>query len=206
MRNRWRWRGSAHFWERQYQAGGWSGAGSYNELATFKAEIINAFISSNNIQRAIELGCGDGNQLSLIDYPEYLGFDVSETALEKCRSRFSDDNTRSFKLMEHYAGETADLSLSLDVIYHLIEDPVYDQYMETLFDSSTRFVIVYSSNKKGQQEKMHLAVRHRQFTNWVDQNRPGWHLRDKIPNRYPIERYPYPKGSFSDFYIFENVG
>lgn len=48
--------------------------------------------------------------------------------------------------MDAYANETADLTLSLDVIYHLIEDNVFFTYMDRLFDSSTKFVIIYSLN------------------------------------------------------------
>lgn len=38
------------YWEARYKNGGNSGAGSYNKLALFKAEIINEFIKKNNIK------------------------------------------------------------------------------------------------------------------------------------------------------------
>jgi hypothetical protein len=57
--------GSLGFWENNYQKGGDSGSGSYDQLAIFKADIINSFIKQNNIKTVIEFGCGDGNQLSL---------------------------------------------------------------------------------------------------------------------------------------------
>ena len=37
-----------------------------------------------------------------------------------------------------------DLSLSLDVIYHLVEDRVFDLHMKTLFYSS-KYVIIFST-------------------------------------------------------------
>ncbi|MBF0231573.1 MAG: class I SAM-dependent methyltransferase [Desulfamplus sp.] len=138
--------GSESYWKSRYEAGGNSGNGSYNKLAGFKAEILNTFVSENGITSIIEYGCGDGNQLSLAQYPKYTGFDVSQKAIDMCLKRFSKDETKTFKLMCTYAGESAELTLSLDVIYHLIEDSVFAGYMNRLFDSSNKFVAIYSSD------------------------------------------------------------
>lgn len=46
----------------------------------------------------------------------------------------------------------ADLSLSLDVIYHLVEDEVFETYINTLFKSARRYVIIYSSNSDDNEE------------------------------------------------------
>jgi hypothetical protein len=196
--------GSAAYWEQRYAGGGDSGVGSYTKFAKFKAEVLNAFVASNNIDTVIELGCGDGNQLSLANYPRYLGFDVSTTAVDLCLSKFADDKSKSFKLLDQYAGETADLTLSLDVIYHLIEDDQFDQHMRILFESATRFVIIYSSNTDDNHHK-HRHVKHRQFTSWIEQNVVGWSLDRHIGNRYPY-RGDHEEGSFADFYICKKNG
>ena len=39
-----RFRDSKHYWEDRYASGGNSGSGSYNKLAEFKSEVINAFV------------------------------------------------------------------------------------------------------------------------------------------------------------------
>lgn len=36
-----------------------SGAGSYGRLADFKAEIINQFVTENDVREVVEWGCGD---------------------------------------------------------------------------------------------------------------------------------------------------
>ena len=72
---------SEKYWVNRYNGGGNSGEGSYGQLAEFKAEIINEFVRRNVITSVIELGCGDGNQLKLAEYPLYIGFDVSLKAL-----------------------------------------------------------------------------------------------------------------------------
>ena len=41
----------------------------------------------------------------------------------------------------------ADLTLSLDVIYHLVEDDVFVSAMRALFDKAARFVVIYASNQ-----------------------------------------------------------
>jgi len=127
--------GSAAYWENRYSAGGNSGAGSYGQLASFKADVINDFVATHRVKTVIEFGCGDGNQLSLAKYPSYLGFDVSSTAVSKCRELFKSDPSKSFRLLSEYENEIADLTLSLDVIYHLVEDEIFERYMRNLVSS-----------------------------------------------------------------------
>ena len=193
---------SRSYWEERYAIGGNSGCGSYSILAEFKAEVINAFVREHGVQSVVELGCGDGNQLRLADYPRYLGFDVSETAVAKCRRLFRGDRTKAFALMDDYAGERAELALSLDVVFHLIEDAVFEGYMRTLFDAADRYVIVYSSNTNDNIAYPSPHYRNREFTGWIELNEPGWRLAGHVPNRYPY-RGDVRTGSPSDFYIFE---
>lgn len=68
------------YWEDRYAAGGTSGLGSTGTIAQFKAEVINDFVEDRRIQTLIEFGCGDGNQLALARYENYLGLDISKSA------------------------------------------------------------------------------------------------------------------------------
>ena len=198
-------RGSEPYWERRYASGGTSGPGSYGKLALFKAEIINRFVADHSVQSVIEFGCGDGNQLELAAYPNYLGVDVSETALARCRKRFREDRSKSFELAADYDGSKAELALSLDVIFHLVEDSVFEHYMARLFDAATRFVIIYSSNRDERvSDPAAMHVRHRRFTDWVGVNAAGWELMECIPNRHP-DQGDYDRGSFSDFYLYRHA-
>ncbi len=194
--------GSEQYWIERYEAGRTSGAGSYNELAEFKAEIINAFVVDHGIETVMEFGCGDGNQLQLANYPDYTGFDVSPRAVDLCRNIFSSDDRKRFLLMEEYAGQTAQLTLSLDVVYHLVEDDVYASYMETLFAAGERFVIVYSSNSEHNEPGQARHVRHRIFTRWVEANMPDWVLLEHLANRHPLNA-PDGQGSLADFYFYQ---
>lgn len=196
--------GSLNYWEGRYAAGGNSGVGSYDKLSEFKAEVINAIVAENGVTSVIEFGCGDGNQLKLAVYPEYIGIDVSQTAISICKKKFSHDSQKRFKLASEYGGEKADLSLSLDVIYHLVEDQVFDAYMKTLFKAANRYVCIYSSNTDENPGHEGTHVRQRKFTKWIDENLSGWEMIDYIPNRYPYDE-KNKTGSISDFYIYKKV-
>lgn len=194
--------GTTSYWEQRYSTGGDSGLGSYGKFAQFKAEVINRFVADSSVGSVIEFGCGDGHQLTLARYPSYLGFDVSPTVIASCHEKFRQDPSKQFRLMTDYQGESADLALSLDVIYHLIEDQVFDQYIRTLFGASRRYVIIYSSNTEDNHGYSGTHVKHRRFTEWVAAHLVDWKLMHKIPNRYPYNGGSR-EGSFADFYIYE---
>jgi SAM-dependent methyltransferase len=204
--------GSRRYWDRRYAAGGNSGSGSYGRLAKFKATVLNSFVAENGITSVIEFGCGDGNQLALASYPSYYGVDVSEQALQTCRQRFNHDETRKFGLEPESSAGKADLSMSLDVIYHLVEDATFHQYMEALFRASRKWVVVYSSNLTEQEFKRAYPtqqashVRHRRFTNWVAQHAPQWELMRRLENPYPYDVSNPEQTSFADFYFYGLAG
>jgi hypothetical protein len=190
---------SQEYWDERYEAGGDSGVGSYGKYAEFKADVLNGFVAEHDIESVIEFGCGDGNQLELARYPRYFGFDVSERAVESCRSRFAGDQTKTFGTLVDYHEERAELALSLDVIYHLVEDEIFGDHMRMLFNAAERYVVIYSSNADvGHVGTAH--VRHRRFTDWMP-NAPDWELTARVPNRYTRRWRGLPE-SKPDFYIF----
>lgn len=195
--------GSADYWESRYAGGGHSGGGSYGELAEFKARVLNEFVESNDVQQVIELGCGDGNQLALARYPRYVGLDVAPAAIERCLQRFGDDETKSFTIYStpHFSDPLrvfrGDLAISLDVLYHLVEDTLFEQYLRHLFAAADRFVIIYSSNEALPDAAPH--VRHREFTGWVAAHIDGWVLRESQENPSKSSH----EDAVADFYVYE---
>jgi hypothetical protein len=202
--------GSKKYWEARYAGGRTSGSGSYGRLAEFKAETLNAFVREHDIRSVMEFGCGDGNQLSLFRFPEYVGLDVSKTAIEMCIERFRSDNTKSFYLydpfcfLDTHGGRRTELTLSLDVIYHLVEDEIFELYMRHLFSAAERFVIIYSSDSDANSILQACHVRYRRFTEWIESNVPEWRLAKRIPNNYPLDDDP-DAGSACDFFIYERA-
>jgi len=192
---------SASYWEKRYAANGNSGDGSYNELCQFKAKFINLFVKENSIESVIEFGSGDGNQLSYASYPSYIGVDVSHTAIGVCRNLFKDDDSKTFLHTEQYNNETADLAMSLDVIYHLVEDDIFNSYMQRLCNASARYLLIYSSNvDEGKNHKL-AHVRQRKFTDWMDEYALSWELLKIVKNEHPFDEET-SSGSIADFYVY----
>ena len=190
---------SRDYWEKRYKNGGTSGDGSKGRLAIFKAEIINEFIKKNNIETIVEFGCGDGNQLKLAEYKEYKGIDISETAILNCRKLFKNDLSKNFYLDNEFKGGKSQLSISIDVIYHLIEDKIFENHMRKLFEASSKYILIYSSNYNSRQLN---HMRHRNFEDWINKNFPNVKKISFIKNKYPYDGNIIDS-SVSDFYIYE---
>ena len=194
---------SSAYWEARYGAGGTSGAGSSGRLAAYKAATINRFIAENNVRSMIDIGCGDASQLALLNPPDdYVGVDVSPTALARCADRHPG---LCFITPEQLPTiPPAELTLSLDVLYHLIEDSVFAVTIKTLFTWATRFVVVYASNVDAAWTSAH--VRHRCFTDHVARTEPAWRLLAHLPNPYPYDPARPNETSFADFFIYGRPG
>ena len=201
---------SGSAWNLRYAQGGTSGAGSYGKLGQYKAAVIDEFILAHSIQSVVDFGCGDGYQISLIrNLPNYLGLDVSPVALYKCKQRFITDPSKSFYLYDSISFDDkanlfkAELALSLDVIYHLIDRNLFQSYLDNLFNSASRFVMIYSSDFDS---PYNLYEQRRSFTGWVTVHFPKWELTTKIDNVYPYEDDNPDDTSYSDWFIYSKTG
>jgi hypothetical protein len=197
-----RFRDSLSYWSSRYAARGTSGVGSYDAQARYKAEYLNHFVRENAIASVIEFGCGDGNQLGLADYPRYIGIDVAGRAIRRCIDSFGDDPTKSFMAYDSHAFADrarflhADLALSLDVVFHLVEDDVYEAYMHALFNAADRFVVIYARDRD-ESPALKRHVRWREFTPWVEANATGWALARVEPT---------PVAEYQNFHVFTRAG
>lgn len=202
--------GSQRFWERHYVQGGTSGSGSEGARARFKAEVLNDFVARHGVDSVVEFGCGDGQQLALANYPRYLGLDVSPTVLRRTRDRFADDPTKSFLCYDpaSFADParfvSADAAISLDVVYHLVEDDTYLRHLRHVFGAARRFVVLFTSDLDtlAAAEPPAPHVRHRPVVRDIAESFPDWRLRERVPNRYPY-RGPGTATSFADFFVYE---
>jgi hypothetical protein len=197
---------SAAYWEGRYKTGGNSGAGSYNELAEFKAEILNKAFVEYGIKQVTEFGCGDGHQLSKLEINSYIGLDVSETAIKKCTELFHSDPHKSFFLYQsaaftdHHHLFQSDAAISLDVLFHLVEYPVFEKYLMDLFSSARRLVIIYGADLDYLPGTPHEY--YRKFTGYISLNFPEWQLEKLVKNIYPSKSPEDREGSLCDFYFY----
>lgn len=192
---------SKFYWEERYKGGGNSGTGSYGAKSEYKASILNNLLEKNKINNLIEFGCGDGNNINCYNVEYYTGLDVSETAINICISTYKDDEKKSFiyydpKLFKS-GGLKASLTISFEVIFHLIEDDVFRSYLHNLFNTSSKYVLIFSSNDDVLKDSA-SHVKHRKFTDNVPNN---FKLVDEIITPESEEL----KGLFSNFFLFEKV-
>lgn len=187
---------SSAYWEKRYAAGGHSGVGSFGEIARYKADFINSFVEREGIRTVVELGCGDGNQLALYRFPSYVGLDVSATAIALCKARFAGDPSKRFRVYPPPGpeGMEGELTLSIDVLYHLVEEEVLISYLHDLFAAASRFVIIYSTDFDRSYDTPHQVDRN--VTSIVAARFPEFDLVEKVLNPY--------KGAetMSDFFLY----
>jgi SAM-dependent methyltransferase len=193
-----RFAGSGTYWEQRYARGGTSGAGSYGPQARWKADVVNGWVTTYQVTSVVDLGCGDGNQLGLAEYPRYLGIDVSPTAVRRCIELFAADGTKSFLALDPATTHDparwlrADLALSLEVLFHLVEADGFEAYLRQLFASADRFVVICARDEElpgGPHE------RYRPFTPWVAAHAAEWTLLERV-------RPPDGVDLVSDLYLF----
>ncbi|MCB0531710.1 MAG: class I SAM-dependent methyltransferase [Lewinellaceae bacterium] len=193
----WRYPGSIRYWEQRYARGGHSGAGSSGRLAAYKATWLNSFVQEKNVQTVVEFGCGDGRQLQLANYPDYLGLDVAPTAVRRCQALFKPEPNKRFQVYDPYDFDPtttrAELGLSVEVLFHLTEDALYQRYLEHLFGAATRWVVIFAPDEPDRTGGQFPHLRPRPFTRDIP---AGWILRRRDTN-------PHRDISMSDFFVFE---
>ena len=186
---------SAAYWQARYADGGDSGDGSRGTNARRKADYLNTFVKANEIRSVLEFGCGDGHQLSLANYPDYVGLDVAETAIDKCRILFEMDTHKRFYRLPTLWPLTAELTLSLDVTYHLVEQSVYDRHLADVFGSATRYVILYTTDSDVVNPLLPTAdhVKHRPVCRDVTERFPDWMMTDCVLTAGGSDFYSYER-------------
>ncbi|WP_282120117.1 class I SAM-dependent methyltransferase [Ruegeria atlantica] len=194
---------SNEYWTNRYAQGKNSGAGSYGRLAVYKANFINTLVEVEDVQSVVELGSSDGNQASLFDIPQFTGLDISEDCVRKCNAQFSERSGWTF-LPADSEVEPHDAALSLDVIYHLVEDEVFEAYMHRLFSLAKRFVVIYSSDFVFDPNNAH--VRHREYSNWVADRFSNWKVYCGETNPFNRDGHGNSRRySFASFKVFERL-
>lgn len=200
---------SIGYWESRYAKGGNSGAGSYRDMCRFKTRTLNRLIKRNKIRSVIDFGCGDGNQIKSLKVDSYLGLEVSYTAIQKCKrvcpdKQFMYYSPYNFKIDK---GQY-DMSVSVDVIYHIIEPELFQAHLTHLFISASKMVVIYAPNITGREFKEEFNIspdRHitfRKFTEVIKKRFPSWKLTQVIPNRYPVRDSDLTSGSLSEFFVY----
>lgn len=170
---------AAAYWDRRYRDGRTSGAGSEGADAAYKAAYLSKFIADHDVKTIVDWGCGDGQVLELVEFPaqtQYLGVDISPTIVMRMRAKNLGPRCL-FHTVDSFANGTRtqlELALSFDVLFHFPDDTEYDAYLEQLFSSATRYVLIYSTDVDDDPPARH--VRHREVTRDIRSRYPHWTL------------------------------
>ena len=190
-------RDSHSYWVRRYRLRGHSGAGSQGKSAAYKARFVNDLIARNQVTSVIDLGCGDGQNAALLLAPNYLGLDISDRALALAMDRCTGQG-KQFAVVGTIDPAPVDLVLSMDVVYHLIEDDVFDRYLRHLARLALRYVVIYGTDCPRNRVAPHVF--HRPVAERFIALNGGWRLRDRVPNN---ELYGADWPQHPHFMVFE---
>lgn len=135
------------FWDREFSSGDWDFLNDTSSDCVYKH--LEKWARKGSI---LDLGCGPGNtanEVAADAYQTYVGFDISEAALEKARKRTA-DNGRSDKnlfLQGDFLSFTPDRSFDVilmrESLYHVPMGkikPVLDRYANFLRDDGVLMV------------------------------------------------------------------
>lgn len=184
---------SSRYWEERYYYGGNSGRGSYHEDAKIKVNFLNDTILEYDLKHVIDIGCGDGHNLSLFNTFNYFGIDLSETIINENKRKFIGDKYKKFYLLKDnqlniineinsYVNKNNSIIISFDVIFHLVEDNIYKDHLDFINSINAAYCLVASSDEHVNYNLSVPHVRHRNYSK--DLILDGWNLlvSKKIPN------------------------
>lgn len=143
------------YWNQRYASGGNSGYGSYDEQLTKKLKWLKGL----PIESITEIGCGDFNfGFNLLkQYPEakYTGYDISDVIIEKNKKLYP-----QYDFTNELPMPGADLTLCVDVLFHVLDDNEYDILLINL-KQALRFgkYLALTAYEQPQKTANHLKVR-----------------------------------------------
>tara|TARA_Y100000748_G_scaffold301720_1_gene302483 strand:+ start:1442 stop:2110 length:669 start_codon:yes stop_codon:yes gene_type:complete len=176
---------SKEYWEERYYYGGNSGRGSYDEDAKIKSDFLNDTVLHYDLENVVDIGCGDGNNLSYFNTINYFGIDLSETIIKKNKKKFINDKSKKFYLLKNNQvdiikdinqciNKINTIILSFDVIFHLVEDKIYNDHLNFINNINATYCLVSSSDVNISHDSSVPHVRHRNYSK--DMLLQGWNL------------------------------
>lgn len=136
---------TASYWERRYARGGNSGAGSRGREADYKAERVSQILGRYRIRSLLDLGAGDGYVAArlLLGDCHYLGVEPSDSA--RALARIAAPHLEFVPSIPARPAPGFDCCLSMDVVFHLLDDAQTAAYFAELFGWSDRYVLIYGT-------------------------------------------------------------
>ena len=157
------------FWNERYRTLPWlgSGPGSRGISQQYKASLLGKALRKNDITSVVDVGCGDlcwlrTDRLSVRDLEgiRYVGFDISEAAVDANRHSFPELEFELYDLGRDPLPMHADLVLCFDVLIHQTSREQLTACLTHLLDGIERHALVSYKNPDRPREAAmpHLAA------------------------------------------------
>jgi len=126
--------------------------------------------------------------LGYMNYPEYLGLDVSETSVRLCARKYEADPSKSFLLYKpgtlfNRGFLRADMTVCLDVLYHVTDDEDYRATLRDLFSPEPAVVVLYTRLTDGTEARVVPTIRDRDVLGSLAEFR-DYEVSEIVPQRY----------------------
>jgi hypothetical protein len=189
------------YWNLRYENGGNSGAGSYGSCAEWKSQVLESFITAKNVSTLTDIGCGDfQNEDAFLNLLNYHGYDVSKWQIKNLKQKY---RKKQFKFHQIRSNRDyrkivkSEMSLSMDVILHLVDDADYSLYMHALFNTGIKYVGILNTATESNPTQMAWHNKFRNENDWIVKNCPAWILIERIS---PPTELNYPDETYFSFW------
>lgn len=196
-----------NYWEPWYQREEiGSGDGSRGILLEYKANSLNAIYEKYHVGNVFDFGCGDGYLVSKLNCKTYYGVDISETSVKLCNERVNKPNFYFEK--GHFYEQTIDvvaynytskfkvspdIVTCIDVLYHIIDEAVFNKTVENIFSIGAKVVVLYTIPDEKALDKYIAGMYPRTMAP----------ILSKVAKDYTmVERKKIQLGSNADFFIY----
>jgi len=187
---------SEQYWERRYKSGGNSGGGSYGNGLVNKVELITDLMEKYDIKSIADVGCGDCTIVPKLPHLEsYVGYDISSTIIDRHNSKNTNPSYK-YKLISELESLGLDLSLSLEVIFHQVNDEEYIEYMDNLVKTDSFYILILTMNDSIL-DTHHVKAAHIKYRDVVNK-------MSQYPNYELIGTFPFTVTT-SSYYLYKKL-
>jgi len=152
-------------------------------------------INKYDLKSISDVGCGECTLLPYLQgIRKYYGYDISPAVLSKVSKNAQDGFSKEFILLTNNTKiVSSDLVLSLEVIFHQVNDDEYLDYMRKLVNSNGEYLLILTMNE-GILKTNHIKNRHikyRDISKFMDST-----------NYSLVEKFPFTERT-STYYLYK---
>jgi hypothetical protein len=130
------------YWDERYRKGRTSGEGSVGRKRAWKWDIIKKY--ARNIEKVVDVGCGDLSFWEGLDCENYTGIDISSCVIAKNNELRPNWKFICSPAEEFVEGVSGDIVLCMDVLFHIMSDSAYERILRNLTQYSNEWIFIHT--------------------------------------------------------------